>query len=225
MIRDSLFNLLSALLVVSALAMVAAAVSPSGGYGSAHPSIVFIPVLGVCGVLCLALAANRRQRIPVAVILTVGAIASIPILSLTFGHEPAYEPGAIRDVRDIVSAGAAYESANGSYDTLECLYTPSACIPGYPATSPTFLDATLARAEPHHGYRQWLIPGPQVAALPPSASRTSIRKFAYVAVPLDSDRRSFCGDATGELFIAPNGIAPNIRDGQCDEDPRFKPAK
>ena len=226
MIRQTSFYLLSALLVVSMLGVVLEAVFTSGVYGCAPPlSIVLIPPLGLCGVLCLVLAANRGERIPVAVVLAVGTIASVRVLSLPFGYEPAYESGAIGDVRNVVSAEAAYEAANGYYDTLECLNKPSACIPGYPTTSPTLLDASLAQAEPHRQYRRWLVPGSPVTDPPPSASRTSIRKFAYVAVPLESRRRSFCADATGQLFEAPNRIDPNVRNGQCDEDPRFTPVK
>jgi hypothetical protein len=36
--------------------------------------------------------------------------------------------------------------------------------------------------------------------------------------------RSFCGDDTGVIFQAPDGITPNIRNAQCD-DPRFKALK
>jgi hypothetical protein len=225
-IRQTAFYLLSALLVVSALGVVLEAVFTSGVYGCTPPlSIVLIPPLGLSGLLCLALAVNRRQRIRVAALLGVGAIASLRVLSLPFGYRFPYEGVAIGDVRTVISAEAAYESTNGYYDTLECLNKPSACIPGYSTTSPTFLDATLAQAEPHLQYRRWLIPGPPVTGLPASASRTSFRRFAYVAVPLDSRQRSFCGDATGQLFEAPNRIDPKIRNGQCDEDPRFTPVK
>lgn len=225
-IRGFFFYLLSAVLLLSALGLVLEAVFTSGVYGCAPPlSIVLIPPLGLCGVLCLALAANRGERVPVAVVLGVGAIASVRVLSLPFGYRIPYENGAIGDVRTVISAEAAYESANGYYDTLQCLNKPSACIPGYATTNPTFIDAGLAQAEPHREYRHWLVPGSPVTDLPSTASRTSIRKFAYVAVPVDSRRRSFCGDSTGQVFEAPKGITPNIRDGQCDGDPRFAPLK
>jgi hypothetical protein len=185
---------------------------------------VLIPPLGLCGLLCLALAPNRRLRTRVAVVLGVGAVASLRVLSFPFGYRIAYEAGAIGDVRTVISGQAAYASMNGYYDTLDCLSKPSACIPGYATTSPTFLDATFVEAGPHREYRRWLVAGSPVTDRPPYASRTSLRQYAFVAVPLDSRRRSFCGDDTGVIVQAPNGITPIVRDGHCD-DPRFTPLK
>jgi len=224
-IRGFFFYLLSAVLVLSALGIVLEAVLSSGVYGCAPPlSIVLIPPLAICGVAGLALAADRSERVPVAVVLAMGTVASVRVLSFPFGYRPAYEAGAIGEARTVVSAQAAYESVNGYYDTLECLSRPSSCIPGYSTTGPTFLDPQMARPEPYRAYRHWLVPGAPVTGAPPTASRTSIRTFAYVAVPVDSRRRSFCSDDTGVVFQAPNGITPNIRSGRCD-DPRFAALK
>jgi hypothetical protein len=112
-IRGFFFYLLSAVLVLSALGLVLEAVFTSGVYGCAPPlSLVLMPPLGLSGLLCLALAANRGERVSVAVVLGVGAIASVRLLTLPFGYRIPYENGAIGDVRTVISAEAAYESAN-----------------------------------------------------------------------------------------------------------------
>lgn len=219
MIRAVFFYLLSAVLVLSMLGLLLdAAFGSSYGY-SGPPSRVLMPMLAVCGVLCLALAEGRSERVAVAVVLALGTMAALVLHP--FGYQPPREAVAIGHVRFVISAQAAYQSANnGYYDKLECLAKPSSCIPGYPTTGPTFLDHLTARPEPHGEYRHWLVPGSPVTELPPTASRTSTRGFAYVAVPLDPRRRSFCGDDTGVIWQAPNGITPTVRDGRCD-DPRF----
>ena len=223
MIRGFFF-VLSTVLGLSALGIAMEAVFSSGAYGCSPPtSTLLIPPLAICGAVCLALATDGSERIRVAVVLAIGTLASLRVLSFPYGYRPNYEAGAIGDVRTVVSGQAAYQSVNGYYDTLECLTRPSSCIPGYPTTSPSFLDVELAQRD-HRQYRHWLVPGPPASDRPLSASRTSTRTFAYVAVPVDSRMRSFCGDDTGVIFLAPDGITPNIRNAQCD-DPRFKALK
>jgi len=198
----------------------------SGGYGCmGPPSIIFMPVFAICGVACLALARGAGERVSTAVVLALGTAASALVLSRPYGRPIPYESLALGDIQVVLSAEAVYQGVNQDYfDTLECLAKPSSCIPGYPATSPTFLDVSLTRPEPESGYRRWLVSGPPVENLPSSASRTSTRNFAYVAVPLDSRWRSFCADETGVILQAPKGVTPNIRDGHCD-DPRCAPYK
>jgi hypothetical protein len=225
-IRGAVFRVLSAVLLFSALLLALEAVFSSGVYGCAPPlTLVFLCPLTVCGVLCLALARGQSERIAVAVVVAIGALASVRLLSFDFGYPPGYEPGAIGDARTVVSAETTYQFANGGYyDTLECLARPSSCIPGYPANGPTFVDAHLDGPQTSRRYRRWLVPGPSVPNVPPTVSRTSMQRFAFVAVPVDSRSRSFCADDTGVVQQAPNGITPNVRDGRCD-DPRFAPLK
>jgi hypothetical protein len=219
-----LFFVLSTVLGLSTLGIVLEAVFSSGAYGcSPPPSILLMPPFAICGVICLALAPNRSERLRLAAVLAIGTLASVRVLSFPFGYRRNYEAGAIGDVRTVISGQAAYESVNGYYDTLECLTKPSSCIPGYPTTSPSFLNVELAQRE-HGQYRHWLVPGPPASDRPLSASRTSTRTYAYVAVPVDSRMRSFCADDTGVIFQAPDGITPSIRNAQCD-DPRFKALK
>jgi hypothetical protein len=216
------FYLLSAVLVLGMVGLMLDTAF-NGEYDSCFgpTSRVLLPPFAVCGVLCLALAEGWRERVPVVLVLMLGAIAHLS--GHPFGYRIPWEAAALGDVRVVISGQAAYQFANhGYFDTLECLAKPSSCIPDYPTTDPTFLPASTA--VPEHGeYRHWLVPGLPVTDLPPGASRTSMRGFAYIAVPLDSRRRSFCGDDTGVVWQAPCGITPNVRDGRCD-DPRLQVA-
>src|SRR6185436_9995788 len=80
------------------------------------------------------------------VIAIIGIIAAIAIPSLLRARVSANESGAIGDTRTVISGEAAYGSANsGFYGVISCLNIPSnaACIVGYPATAPTFLDGVI----------------------------------------------------------------------------------
>jgi type IV pilus assembly protein PilA len=150
----------------------------------------------------------------------IGIIAAIAIPSLLRARVSANESGAIGDVRTVISAEAAYSSANGGrYDSLECLGAPHRCIPDY--SGPFFLDSMLASGAVKNGYRRTFYPGPP--SPPPTdgsrVSPTSCDSFAYVAVPLERNRtgvRGFCGDSTGVVFMTTDGSAPRVVDGLCD---------
>jgi type IV pilus assembly protein PilA len=76
------------------------------------------------------------------VVAIIGIIAAIAIPSLLRARISANEAATIGDIRTIISAEAAYQSANtGFYGDLSCLNQPSVCITGY--VGPTFIDATL----------------------------------------------------------------------------------
>ena len=91
----------------------------------------------------------------------VGAlVVGIPALlraRITSGESPP-----IGDTRSLHSAQAAYQSANGGFfeGRLECLSTPSLCIPGYGANDPTFLDPYLASLRTKSGYKRFFYQGP-----------------------------------------------------------------
>ncbi len=151
----------------------------------------------------------------------IGIIAAIAIPSLLRARVSANEAAAIGDVRSVISAEAAYASANGGrYDSLECLGTPARCLPGY--SGPFFLDAQLASGAVKNGYRRSFHPG--LPAEPPidgtRISPTSVESFAYVVVPLERNRtgiRAFCGDASGVVFMTADGSTPGVVNGQCDQ--------
>ena len=81
------------------------------------------------------------------VVAIIGIIAAIAIPSLLRARVSANESATLGDIRTLISAQAAYQSANGGfYDgSLDCLTGPDAgCIPAYPTNAPTFLDSQLA---------------------------------------------------------------------------------
>jgi hypothetical protein len=133
----------------------------------------------------------------------------------------ANEAAAIGDLRTVVSAQAAYASANmGFPDRLECLLEPTQCIPGYGADEPPFLDRRLL-APTRHGYRFRLVPGPP--AQPDEnavgkVSPSSLAGWAYLAEPLapnQTGRRAFCAEASGVVCADASGAIGDVTDGHC----------
>lgn len=134
----------------------------------------------------------------------VGIVAAIAIPSLLRARVAANEAATIGDIRSVVSAEAAYQTANaGRYGTITCLATPSGCLAGY--TGPTFLDASLAQPQTtKNGYvRRW------VERPARGGSPGSIESFCYSATPAQPNQtgvRSFGGDSSG-LVGAASGSA------------------
>src|SRR5512133_1341196 len=85
------------------------------------------------------------------VVAIIGIIAAIAIPSLLRARVSANEAATIGDVRAVISAQAAYQSANGGFyaSTMSCLSAPTStgCVPGYPTNAPTFLDSAIALAD------------------------------------------------------------------------------
>jgi len=135
------------------------------------------------------------------VVAIIGIIASIAIPSLLRARVSANESATEGDIRTVISADAAYNSAsnsNGYAGAATCLATPSnaACIPGYAATAPTFLDSNLAKAAlTKSGYARIYQPSG-------NAVGKGVDAFCYGATPTTLNRtgtRSFGGDASGVL--------------------------
>lgn len=145
------------------------------------------------------------------VVAIIGIIAAIAIPSLLRARVSANEAAAIGDIRTVISAEAAYQSSNaGFYDNLGCLSTPSACIPSYPGSAPTFLDGNLASMGSKQGYNRTMFPG---TAPPngPNYSATSISGYAYSATPTQANQtgvRGFAGDASGVICQDASGGDP-----------------
>jgi type IV pilus assembly protein PilA len=165
---------------------------------------------------------------PVAVLLialgvgcvpAVGIVAAIAIPSLLRARVSANEAAAIGDIRTVISAEAAYQSANnGYYDTMQCLATPATCIPDY--TGPTFIDPALASATLKSGYKRTFHAGPVPARRPSGTSPSSMETWAYVAVPATQGQtgvRAFCGDSSGVIRVTLDGREPGVADGNCDQ--------
>src|SRR5262245_45678021 len=96
------------------------------------------------------------------VVAIIGIIAAIAIPSLLRARVSANEAATIGDIRTVISAQAAYQSANGGFYTGNplCLNDAVPCIPNYPASAPTFLDSQLANTLPKSGYNRTVENGP-----------------------------------------------------------------
>jgi hypothetical protein len=123
----------------------------------------------------------------------------------------------------MIAGQAAYEAANGGFFEGDptCLAEPARCIPGYAQDAPTFLDRSLASAEVNKGgYRRVFHAGPPAgpdAIQTKRSSRSSVRSYAYTAVPQapGPDRPGYCGDASGVVCATRDGSPPLVVDGAC----------
>jgi hypothetical protein len=137
-------------------------------------------------------------------------------------HLSRNESATIGDIRTLISAQHAYQSADGEYfaGDLSCLARPRRCIPGYPADAPVFLDETLASLALKSGYERSFHPGLPPEEIRLEGSPTGVRTWAYIAIPTApgySGVRSFCGDQTGEICNWVGAAAlPLSADGTCD---------
>ena len=156
------------------------------------------------------------------VVAIIGIIAAIAIPSLLRARVAANEAATIGDIRTVISAQAAYQSANaGYYDgSLPCLYLPSSgCIPNYPSSAPTFLDSQLANTLAKSGYQRDFQSGPTAAPLGPANSATSTNVFVYAASASSQNQtgvRAFAGDSAGVICYTSNGAAITYTSGTVD---------
>ena len=100
------------------------------------------------------------------VVAIIGIIAAIAIPSLLRARVSANESATIGDIRTVISAQAAYHSANGGWyaSNMTCLNVPtgSGCIPSYPANGPTFLDPNIVAQSAKSGYNRSFTSGASV---------------------------------------------------------------
>jgi len=146
------------------------------------------------------------------VVAIIGIIAAIAIPSLVRARVAANESATLGDMRALISAQAAYQSANsGFYDgALSCLNDPSnaACIPSYPTFAPTFLDSQLASQQTKSGYNRSFQGGAVVAIA--AASATSTAAYRYDATPVvigQTGVRGFAADFTGRICSTADGVS------------------
>jgi prepilin-type N-terminal cleavage/methylation domain-containing protein len=155
------------------------------------------------------------------VVAIIGIIAAIAIPSLLRARVSANESATIGDIRTVISAQAAFQSANGGWSTgsLSCMSNPfgaAACIPNYPAGAPTFLDrglAPVAGAIPaKSGYNRVYTAGATPNPINTNVSGTnSVSSYVYQTSPVTSGQtgvRGFGGDASGVLCFSTDGSAP-----------------
>jgi prepilin-type N-terminal cleavage/methylation domain-containing protein len=147
------------------------------------------------------------------VVIIIMIIAAIAIPSLLRARISANESATIGDTRTVISAQAAYASANAGLveGNLQCLntVTAGACIPNYPANGPTFLDSSIANLDFKSGYNRAFEPGTPPTKFPPNASPSSVDAFAYLSSPANIGRtgvRGFGGDSSGVLCSSQTGV-------------------
>ena len=138
------------------------------------------------------------------VVAIIGIIAAIAIPSLLRARVSANEAGTIGDIRSVISAQAAFQSAaSGWYAPISCLNTPSGCIVGYPATAPTFADATITATSPKSGYNRSFTDGSAPNPAPPATVLVGVLAgYCYGASPSTVGQtgvRGFGGDASGRV--------------------------
>jgi len=155
------------------------------------------------------------------VVAIIGIIAAIAIPSLLRARVAANEAATIGDTRTVISAQAAYHSANGGYyeQNLPCLFTPSSCIPGYPSGAPTFLDSQLANTMSKSGYVRNFAPGAIPPGLPGGVSPTSTSVYVYAASPAAANQsgvRAFAADSSGMICFTTNGATITYAAGTID---------
>lgn len=130
------------------------------------------------------------------------------------------EAAIVNDLRAIQSAEAAYMASNGGvYDVPRCLATPWDCIPNYPKFAPSFLPVALGTLLPENGYARTFHAGKALDTKLGFAfsSKTSIREWAYTAVPVRDarGRKSFCTDTSGRICAFLDGSIPRVENAQC----------
>lgn len=137
------------------------------------------------------------------VVAIIGIIAAIAIPSLIRARVSANESATIGDIRSVISAEAAYHAARGGYyGTLSCMVAPTGpgCIPGYPPSSPTFIDSLIASTSAKSGYARTM---DESAAVPGGLSC-----YVYHATPLSPGQtgvRGLAGDCSGRVCTTPDG--------------------
>jgi type IV pilus assembly protein PilA len=136
------------------------------------------------------------------VVAIIGIIAAIAIPSLLRARVSSNESATIGDIRSVISAEAAYHSANGGfYGTLDCLLVPSgaACIPAYASSAPTFIDSQIASLGSKSGYDR---------AFFGTALLGGLSCYVYETTPGAQDKtgvRGFSGDCSGVICYTPDG--------------------
>ena len=221
-----------ALAVFALCAMGAAFESLPLGHSGQHGAAGLASLAGAAAFAMAARARDRAGREPedpggqqlAGVAMAAGTlgfvVAMVPLVARG-PHPGRSESAVIGDIRTVISAQAAYQTANGGFfdSRLSCLEAPAGCIPGYPESAPRFLEGPLAGLEAKNGYERSFVPGPPAEGDPAVASPTSTSSYAYLAVPTrpgERGVRGFCGDSSGVLCFTTDGRAPGVAAGGCD---------
>lgn len=161
-----------------------------------------------------------------AYLLTVAVV--VPLTAHPGQRAVANERLALREVRSMIRAQAAFRSSFGWFAPLECLELtrggsaedPAALreecgLAGY--QGPAYLTETETQGD-RVGYHFAL------HGVPVGESARRLEAFAYTAVPLRrsaypgwrrTGMRSLCGDSTGRMCAVEDGSQPPIEEGRC----------
>jgi prepilin-type N-terminal cleavage/methylation domain-containing protein len=166
------------------------------------------------------------------VVAIIGIIAAIAIPSLLRARVSANEAATIGDIRTVISAQAAYQSANGGWyeGSFTCLNAPmgGTCIPSYPTNAPTFLDSQLASMLSKSGYDRSFLGGVAPTTINSNiSSAAATTSYVYWATPTSGGQtgvRGFAGDSSGILCFSTDGvnavtigsIGLNTNDASCN---------
>ena len=157
------------------------------------------------------------------VVAILGSIAAIASPSLLRARVSANEAATIGDTRTVISAEAAYQSANGGWYSADmaCLNNvTTTCIPAYPTNAPTFLDSSIASLMSKSGYDRTFTPGDTPAAINTNVTGTgSLQGYAYLGTPTvvgQTGVRAFGGDSSGVICFMGNGVIVPTNTGAVD---------
>jgi prepilin-type N-terminal cleavage/methylation domain-containing protein len=155
------------------------------------------------------------------VVAIIGIIAAIAIPSLLRARVSANEAANIGDIRTVISAEAAYQSADGGfYGTITCLSTPNGCLTAYSTSAPTFLDSNLATAtSTKSGYNRAFIAGSAASVPTTVAIAGAIGDYDFWATPVTQNQtgvRGFAGDSSGRICFTPSGAQPPSLPNTCN---------
>jgi hypothetical protein len=125
---------------------------------------------------------------------------------------------AVSEIRTMQRAQAVYSGLNeGYYDRLECVLAPANCIRnGDGRNNAVLLDPRFKDIERNEFLYQLYLFGPP-AVRSDTASPTSMRGYAYRAVPVGGVGTAYCGDETGMIcsFDAQTFASDRGNGGRC----------
>ena len=148
------------------------------------------------------------------VLAVIALIVAIGVPALLRARLSSGESAVIGDVRSVISAQAAYQSANaGWYESLMCcMARKGGCLPGAPTNAPIFLDSQMSSLLPKLGYARSLVEvGGAPVAADPVISPSSVAAYVYGATPMYQGQtgiRGFGGDSSGRVCFTPDGNMP-----------------
>jgi hypothetical protein len=125
---------------------------------------------------------------------------------------------AVAEIRAMQRAQAVYSGLNeGYYDRLECVLAPASCIRnGDGRNNAVLLPARFKEIERNDFvYQLYLFGAPAVRS--DTASSTSMRGYAYRAVPVGGVGTAYCGDESGNVcsYDAQTHASDRGNGGRC----------